>query len=52
MILPSLVNPTYQRIDKKVCNGYHVEAGRKLQLEDGEQICGVCIRLCPPTHTC
>jgi len=35
------------RIDKKLCDGYHVEAGRKLQLEDGEQICGVCIRLCP-----
>jgi epoxyqueuosine reductase QueG len=35
------------RVDKQVCDGYHVEAGRKLQLEDGEQICGVCIRLCP-----
>ena len=35
------------QIDKKICDGYHVEAGRRLLLEDGEQICGVCIRLCP-----
>ena len=47
MILPGPVNPTYQRIDKKVCDGYHVEAGHNLQFEDSEQICGVCIRLCP-----
>ena len=37
MILPGMVYPTYPRIDKKVCDGYHVEARRKLQLEDGEQ---------------
>jgi hypothetical protein len=47
MILPGPVNPTYQRIDKKLCDVYHVEARRKLQFEDGKQICGVCIRLCP-----
>ena len=38
-------------IDRDVCDGYHVEAGRKLQLADGEQICGVCIRLCPAGGT-
>ena len=37
MILSGLVNPTYQRIDKKVRYVYYVEARRKLQLEDGEQ---------------
>jgi epoxyqueuosine reductase QueG len=35
------------QIDKQVCDDYHVEAGHKLLLADGEQICGVCIRLCP-----
>ena len=44
MTLPDLVNPAYPRIDKKVCDRYPVEAGRNLQLEGGEQICGVCIR--------
>jgi epoxyqueuosine reductase QueG len=34
-------------IDKTTCDDYHVQVGENLQLADGEQICGVCIRLCP-----
>ncbi len=34
-------------VDKEACNEYHIEVGKKLQLDDWEQICGVCIRVCP-----
>jgi epoxyqueuosine reductase QueG len=34
-------------VDKPVCDAYHVSTGERLQLEDGEQICGVCVRICP-----
>jgi hypothetical protein len=37
MILPGMVYPTYPRIDKKVCDGYHVEAKRKLQLDSASE---------------
>ncbi len=34
-------------VDKLRCDAHHVEVGKQLQLEDWEQICGVCIRVCP-----
>lgn len=34
-------------VDKVSCEAHHVEVGKKLQLEDWEQICGICIRVCP-----
>jgi len=34
-------------VDKKACDAQHVEVGKLLQLSDWEQICGVCIRVCP-----
>lgn len=34
-------------VDKPACNGRHMIVGRQLQLADWEQICGVCIRVCP-----
>ena len=37
MILPGMVYPTYPRIAKKVCDGYHVEARRKLQLDSASE---------------
>jgi epoxyqueuosine reductase len=38
-------------VDKLRCDAHHVEVGRQLQLEDWEQICGVCIRVCPVGKT-
>ncbi|MDH3521372.1 MAG: hypothetical protein OEM49_13025 [Myxococcales bacterium] len=34
-------------IDKPACDAYHVRSGERLQLDTWEQICGVCIRVCP-----
>jgi len=34
-------------VDKVACNARHIEIGSELQLADWEQICGVCIRVCP-----
>ncbi|RLI45163.1 hypothetical protein DRO69_05870 [Candidatus Bathyarchaeota archaeon] len=34
-------------VDKPRCDAYHAEVGEKLQLDDWQQICGVCIRVCP-----
>ena len=34
-------------VDKTACNQHHIDIGRRLQLDDWEQICGVCIRVCP-----
>ncbi len=34
-------------VDKPACNDRHMIVGRQLQLADWEQICGVCIRVCP-----
>jgi epoxyqueuosine reductase len=34
-------------VDKLRCDAHHVEVGKQLQLEDWEQICGVCVRVCP-----
>ena len=34
-------------VDKPVCDAYHVSVGERLHLNDGEQICGVCVRICP-----
>jgi O-acetylhomoserine (thiol)-lyase len=34
-------------VDKLKCDAHHVEVGKQLQLEEWEQICGVCIRVCP-----
>ncbi len=34
-------------VDKLKCDAYHGKAGERLQLDDWEQICGVCIRVCP-----
>jgi len=34
-------------VDKEVCDRQHVLVGRRLQLASPEQICGVCIRVCP-----
>jgi len=34
-------------IDKLRCDAHHAEVGKQLQLEDWDQICGVCIRVCP-----
>lgn len=38
-------------VDKPKCDAHHVEVGKQLQLEDWEQICGVCIRVCPVGKT-
>ena len=38
-------------VDKLRCDAHHIEVGKKLQLEDWEQICGVCIRVCPVGKT-
>ena len=38
-------------VDKLRCDAHHVEVGKQLQLEDWEQICGVCIRVCPVGKT-
>lgn len=34
-------------VDKQRCDRYHVLVGKRLQLADPEQVCGVCIRVCP-----
>jgi epoxyqueuosine reductase QueG len=34
-------------VDKSACDANHVSTGKRLQLEDWEQMCGVCIRVCP-----
>jgi epoxyqueuosine reductase QueG len=34
-------------VNKAVCDANHVSVGERLQLADSEQICGVCIRVCP-----
>ncbi|MBW1843997.1 MAG: epoxyqueuosine reductase [Deltaproteobacteria bacterium] len=34
-------------VDKSACDANHVSTGERLQLEDWEQMCGVCIRVCP-----
>ncbi len=34
-------------VDKGVCDANHVRVGEKLQLDGWEQMCGVCIRVCP-----
>jgi epoxyqueuosine reductase QueG len=34
-------------VNKTVCDANHVSIGERLQLADSEQICGVCIRVCP-----
>ena len=34
-------------VDKTVCDANHAKVGERLQLADSEQICGVCIRVCP-----
>jgi len=34
-------------IDKKKCNNQHEKVGKELGLGDEEQICGVCIKVCP-----
>lgn len=34
-------------VDKFRCDAHHSEVGKQLQLEDWEQICGVCIHVCP-----
>jgi len=38
-------------VDKVKCDMHHAEVGRKLQLDDWDQICGVCIRVCPVGKT-
>ncbi|MFQ6116071.1 MAG: 4Fe-4S double cluster binding domain-containing protein, partial [bacterium] len=38
-------------VDKLRCDAHHVEVGEKLQLDNWEQICGVCIRVCPVGKT-
>ena len=38
-------------VDKLGCDAHHIEVGKQLQLEDWEQICGVCIRVCPVGKT-
>ncbi len=38
-------------VDKLRCDAHHVEVGKQLQLEDWEQICGVCIHVCPVGKT-
>ncbi len=38
-------------VDKLRCDAHHVEVGKQLLLEDWEQICGVCIRVCPVGKT-
>ncbi len=34
-------------VDKPKCDDHHIEVGRRLQLDNQELICGVCIRVCP-----
>ena len=34
-------------VDKKKCDNHHLRVGELLQLKDSEQVCGVCIRVCP-----
>jgi epoxyqueuosine reductase len=34
-------------VDKSACDANHVSTGERLQLADWEQMCGVCIRVCP-----
>lgn len=35
-----------RRVDKKACDNQHLRMGKKLDLSDWEQVCGVCIRVC------
>lgn len=34
-------------VNKSVCDANHVRIGERLQLDGWEQMCGVCIRVCP-----
>lgn len=34
-------------VDKGQCDAHHLEVGERLQLQSWEQICGVCLRVCP-----
>lgn len=34
-------------VDKRKCDAQHLKVGKSLDLEDWEQICGVCIKVCP-----
>jgi O-acetylhomoserine (thiol)-lyase len=34
-------------VDKKACDNQHIRIGKKLDLSGWEQVCGVCIRVCP-----
>jgi epoxyqueuosine reductase len=34
-------------VDKQSCDRRHIEIGKQLQLEEWEECCGVCIRVCP-----
>lgn len=34
-------------VDKQKCDAHHIHMGDQLQLQSWEQICGVCIRVCP-----
>jgi epoxyqueuosine reductase QueG len=34
-------------VNKSACDANHVSTGERLQLEGWEQMCGVCIRVCP-----
>jgi len=34
-------------VDKSACDANHVRTGERLQLDGWEQMCGVCIRVCP-----
>lgn len=34
-------------VDKKACDDQHIRIGKKLDLSGWEQVCGVCIRVCP-----
>lgn len=34
-------------VDKSACDANHVSTGERLQLDGWEQMCGVCIRVCP-----
>ncbi|HEX9909004.1 MAG TPA: 4Fe-4S double cluster binding domain-containing protein [Thermoplasmata archaeon] len=37
----------YGVVDKRKCDQHHLKVGKELQLKDWEQMCGVCIRVCP-----
>jgi len=35
------------KVDKKACDDQHLRVGKKLDLSGWEQVCGVCLRVCP-----